>query len=368
MNRRLGYLRDLCRAARKYRLSPFEALSRFYRLSVPEQFSPNEILRLGLLDSQNMFTVMSRGISKEALLRIQTRINPGDHVHRTEDKLDFYAFCMANGLPMPRLHAVYSRSDRKIGAVPVIATCDEVEAFLTDHVPGELVIKPADGTHGEGVLVLSRQPDGLWDDGDRTLSASGICRRMTDSPFVDWIVQERLFSAEALRELAGTSLLQTARVVTLANGDGSCDVLLAWLRITAGPARTDNFNFGASGNVVAPIDVRTGRLGVAARMSPDGLGLEPVAAHPRSERLIEGFCVPDWEGVLALARKGGACFLPLQTVGWDIAITDRHPVLIEGNANWDPLPANPDLTLALRRLQSASALQAQTVAAFAAVS
>ena len=39
---------------------------------------------------------------------------------------------------------------------------------------------------------------------------------------------------------------------------------------------------------------------------------------------------------MALAEQAARAFLPLRTVGWDIAVTPEGPTLIEGNPFWDP--------------------------------
>jgi hypothetical protein len=47
--------------------------------------------------------------------------------------------------------------------------------------------------------------------------------------------------------------------------------------------------------------------------------------------LIEGRFLPLWPETIALACLAHAAFAPRMIVGWDIAITSKGPLLIEGN-------------------------------------
>ncbi|MBN9282025.1 MAG: hypothetical protein J0H37_07220, partial [Hyphomicrobium denitrificans] len=51
---------------------------------------------------------------------------------------------------------------------------------------------------------------------------------------------------------------------------------------------------------------------------------------------LEGFRLPDWTLVTELALRAARTFLPLRTIGWDIALTPDGPVIVEGNRWWDP--------------------------------
>jgi hypothetical protein len=37
-----------------------------------------------------------------------------------------------------------------------------------------------------------------------------------------------------------------------------------------------------------------------------------------------------------LVFRAARLFLPLRTIGWDVAIAPDGPILMEGNAYWDP--------------------------------
>ena len=62
---------------------------------------------------------------------------------------------------------------------------------------------------------------------------------------------------------------------------------------------------------------------------------------------IEGFQLPVWTEACQLAREAARLFLPLRFVGWDIALTETGPVLVE--ANWNSDPPNPHQSLHLLR-------------------
>jgi hypothetical protein len=44
--------------------------------------------------------------------------------------------------------------------------------------------------------------------------------------------------------------------------------------------------------------------------------------------------VPFWPEVLELAARAHNVFSTMRFVGWDIAVLDQWPVLLEGNALW----------------------------------
>jgi hypothetical protein len=63
------------------------------------------------------------------------------------------------------------------------------------------------------------------------------------------------------------------------------------------------------------------------------------------------FRVPFIEDVRDLVTRAALAFTPLRTIGWDVAITDAGPSLIEGNVTWDPLPTRQDLRRIAESLQ-----------------
>jgi hypothetical protein len=68
---------------------------------------------------------------------------------------------------------------------------------------------------------------------------------------------------------------------------------------------------------------------------------------------LVGVAVPLWREARALAERASRLFLPMRTIGWDVAVTPDGPVLIEGNARWDPPPVGSISGALLRRLRAA---------------
>jgi hypothetical protein len=51
---------------------------------------------------------------------------------------------------------------------------------------------------------------------------------------------------------------------------------------------------------------------------------------------LEGFQIPEWDGIKALAVAAARLFLPVRTVGWDVALGRSGPCILEGNIWYDP--------------------------------
>ncbi len=341
-SKRLRDLENYRSACRKYGISPMFSAPRFAKLLLLDEFSPSEIFLLGLLDPMITRHERSKYISKQRLLGFQTRVNPADAFHLTEEKLDFYRKCKESSLPTPKILAIYRAGLESITDFRIIESSDDWAAFLKEKARLDFVIKPSNGVHGQGFQILHWDGSSLYQDKKR-LKVDSLLHELEKSGYQTWLIQELLSSHEKIFELTASPKLQTLRVVTLRRNSDDIRVLIAYFRIIVGASVIDNFNFGESGNLVGTIDIDTGQLNEVLGCKPGGIGLEKVHVHPTTQKSLSGFVLPFWDEVMELVRESAAAFAPLRTIGWDVAITDQGASLIEGNVTWDPLPTNADM-------------------------
>src|SRR5262249_30298180 len=130
-----------------------------------------------------------------------------------------------------------------------------------------------------------------------------------------------------LRERFGDAI-STIRVVVLRDETRST-IHRVMLRIPARGSIVDNFGYGDMGNLVAALDVGSGE----GQRVYEGWGVEQrgIERHPDTNAELEGLVLPDWADGLELALRASRAFaaMPLQT--WDLALTDRGPVMVELN-------------------------------------
>jgi hypothetical protein len=273
----------------------------------------------------------------------------------TEDKVVFAALAGASGLPVARRLAVLSRA----GATwdwhherPVPAGG---WAECLDGMPDEVVVKPVHGYSGHGVRVLVRDGD-AWrtvGDGGRITSAALAAELRADPEFGQWLVEERLRNHPEVARLGDPETLKTLRVTTLVGADGVPEVLWSVLRIAqAGPV--DNIRSGTRATVCAWVDVADGRLLEAMAPRPDGLGLRVVDADPRTGVPLAGLGLPMWDEVVAVAHAAARVFLPMRSVGLDVAIGPDGPVVTEANAYSDVFPGFDGRTYIARLAREAA--------------
>jgi Sugar-transfer associated ATP-grasp len=62
--------------------------------------------------------------------------------------------------------------------------------------------------------------------------------------------------------------------------------------------------------------------------------------HPDGGGKFKGFPIPMWSEAVGLARRAHETFRSMSFIGWDIAILQDGPVLVEGN-----FPFDTDLTV-----------------------
>jgi hypothetical protein len=344
---------DLNLAVRQYQTSWIKLLRRLAYLKCHGGFRPREALQDGLLDMRVPESALAATVAKRTLVELQARVNPGRFVCLTEDKAIFYAYCGALGLPVPRLFGVVTRPASFSATGQPLCDPADWRSFVAS-LPDQFVVKPSQGVYGRGVEIFRRDEGGFTG----SLSGRHAAETMNNAFFTDarysrFVVQERLRTHQRLQELSGTPYLQTVRMVTHVDDQGVCRVSCAFLRIITGEAVVDNFDGGRYGNLLSLVELSSGTLEIAVGAAPDGIGIVRIPQHPRTGILFQDFRLPDWEAACALVTRAAILFLPMRTLGWDIALTSDGPRIVEANEQWDPcneLIANTEKSAMRERL------------------
>jgi hypothetical protein len=350
LRRRFAELAQLRATARASGTSIISALPKYARLVLAESYSPAEVFMLGFV-GQASPVAEANFISKERMLAVQQRVNPRDCFDFTEDKLVFFARCVEHGLPTPRVRAAFSTEPCQAGSVPVAHDGAQLAAILAADEPWDLVFKPVAGVHGHGVRILRLDHGTFTDSNGARYTADDLVALVAQSDYRSWLAQDRLYPHRALAALSGSPFLQTARVVSCVDRNGSVRVPIAWLRLIAGAGPFDNFNFGASGNMVATVDLATGQIDHVLAPGEPGRGVVEAWRHSATGALFADFTLPFATEIRDLVVRAARAFTPLRTIGWDVAITETGPSLIEGNVTWDPLPTKRNLRIIAESLQ-----------------
>jgi len=196
----------------------------------------------------------------------------------------------------------------------------------------KIVLKDSKGQAGKQVEVIN------------TMSFDKLKNYM-DAKGLD-LLEEYVIQHENLSKLAPKAL-NTIRIITQLNRDDEIDLIGTIIRLSI-DSTTDNLS---TGNTAALIDLKTGivcRKAVFADFRK-----EDIEYHPITNEKITGFEIPCWDESIALVKKAALHVKENRSIGWDIAITNSGPILIEANHNWGrtlwQLPANKGLKSILQK-------------------
>jgi hypothetical protein len=257
------------------------------------------------------------------------------------DKVSTYAMLAAMGLPIPRIHAVYA-SGRRGTSFPCLETVDELIRHL--QTPGNLPVylKPAWGSYGRGNTVIRKHEDGelVLGDGSR-IEAGAFCKGLDRARFqpasgteqprqrrpFGWVLQDVLTAHPSIAALCGDKI-SGLRVHTVLTPRGPRIHRAIW-KINVGTRDSDNFHHGASGNMLAAIDIQDGS---AVRIVA-GVGFDQRvdSPHPVTGAHLLGFRLPGWSRIRELVLDASTHFPGLLCQGWDVAICGDGPRLLEVN-------------------------------------
>ncbi len=187
-------------------------------------------------------------------------------------------------------------------------TFDDFEKFVKKHKT--IMVKPIGLSGGYGVEKLEIK---------KNSNIKDIYNKLIENKQL--LVEQLIIQHKKMSELCPSSV-NTLRIVTIRK-NGKTTVMLRAIRIGNGINPVDNFHqggmyslFDETGKITKPAMDREGKL---------------FEKHPTTNVKIEGFVIPFYKEVVELAIKLSAVIPQVGMTGWDFAITEDGPSLIEGN-------------------------------------
>jgi hypothetical protein len=277
-------------------------------------------------------------ISKHKSLDCLERWNPPEAHHLTEDKSEFHLRCTDAGIATPQTFGWIKHGQRYLADGRPVSSANEWRDHLLSCLPADFIVKDRTGAYGSGFKAIRREREDQFflEHGDALCIDALVDLLMPLVPSTDLIIQERLYDASPLHRLSGRRSLQTMRINTMLEDDGRVSVLFYMLKIIAGEVVVDNFSMGATGNLIGYGDRDQGVLRGAVTLHETNSGMATIHRHPVTGTPIDGFVVPYWHESIELVSAAQCRFPELRTLGWDVALTDSGPVILEANARWDP--------------------------------
>ena len=177
-----------------------------------------------------------------------------------------------------------------------------------------IFLKPIESSGGSGCFTLHKESVKSQLDlyGDALLNNS-------------FIHQEIIQQHEDINKIHKKTI-NTLRIDTYIDKDKKTHVLSVLMRFGIGNSIIDN---SCSGGFSISVNLLTGKLqGIGRQVLPKGGNV--YLKHPDSKVVLENFKVPFFDEACKLAISASNR-LPTRLVGWDIAITQNGPVIVEGN-------------------------------------
>lgn len=186
----------------------------------------------------------------------------------------------------------------------------EFKAFLAQYP--DLIAKPLEGSSGVGIERFTKAHwEGREDDFLKELLEKQI-----------GIIEERVIQHPRMMEMSPSSV-NTIRIATLL-GDKKQGIVYAFLRIGNGKVM-DNVD---QGGMAARVDLASGKL---LTVGADKQG-NTFTEHPITHTPIIGFEIPFFAEAKEMCLRAAQKVPQMRFVAWDVAITEKGPVFIEGNS------------------------------------
>lgn len=258
-------------------------------------------------------------------------LNPVKYYSFARNKFVAHKMMEGTGIRTSQLYCYYYPEARYDGDnLDYASNVRDVVRILNDKQVQSCVIKTTESSHGENVWVIKDIDYGTYDAVMTRFDGQNI--RLSDVLGKNPLIFESVVRQTAQFSSFNASSVNTVRFMTALYPDGSARVLATFIKIGRAGKCVDNA--GDGGNVDVCVDVDTGEIKYAIQF--DGWhNVKEIDIHPDSGNPLNGVVIENWEAIKADVIKFQQAFPYCKAAGWDIAITDDGPVVIEVNDFWD---------------------------------
>jgi hypothetical protein len=150
------------------------------------------------------------------------------------------------------------------------------------------------------------------------------------------ILQSEFLFQEAIRQhknlnILNPSSVNTIRIDTLINESGKVYVLSGYIRMSMNNNYVDNIG---SGGCMVGVDMESGRLRKYGYTDFYLTHSQRLTSHPVTNTVFDEFEIPFIPEAIELVSKAASLMPGLRLVGWDVAIGEDGPIIVEGNSDY----------------------------------
>lgn len=245
-----------------------------------------------------------------------------------QDKFYFYLFLNRLGFRTPKVYCFIKNNsllyvDQSYIIDKTKSIRDQLKTVFAKDI--DAFAKPSDGMLGRGVFKLQIKDGIIYIDGEQ----KGVEELIDVVLSANYIIQERVVQHEKMSALCPSSV-NTIRLQTVMDKDGNVIPFGPGVRIGRMGSLVDNW---ALGGVFVGIDSETEKLKGIGILKPK-YGTK-VTEHPDTHVSFEGYQIPFYKEAENMVVELHKLMYRNHSIGWDIAIAENGPIIIEGNDRWE---------------------------------
>ncbi len=306
----------------------FYVLCDYVRLYKKQGIMPNEYYEFEFEKRSDEFRNSFLGVNEQRFYL--DFLNPQKYYILARNKFLSHNVLEKIGVRKSELYCYYQPEGCVLSSTQVANNVSSVFEVLKNKNVDSCVIKTTESSHGDNVIVVTHID---YIENDCILHYFDGEKRKLSSVLSEYpLIFESLVRQTDQLSLFNPSSINTVRFMTTLYPNGEAKIIATFIKIGRKGKCVDNA--GRGGNVDACIDIETGALKYTIQY--DGWRkIKSITHHPDSGNIIEGVVIDHWQEIKEQVIKFQQSFPYIKAAGWDIAITNEGPLVIEVNDMWD---------------------------------